>query len=499
MSWNSIQGFFRNNQTGFLFVLICMHGGTWVAFHDIGAGFLPPAPFALSISYRAFGCQLYALGGCVGFLLMPILSRFWKKAFLRPVMVALQMSACVACCVCVYEGWFEGIVYAQFVVSLASAWVVIDLMGMLLFRVRKRIVPAVSGIVVVPLVFGHAIPWFFLSLRYASFVVLLYTVLVALSACGYIVAWRMNEEFAMHDSRFSSALRPPRFSDFVQSGGKPLFFHILSYGAIFGIAHVFPTGSGYDPILRSVPYLVGALCAGCVPFVVFGRSKGELSVRRIWSVVSRAVFPLTMVSFFLMPLIITWAYPLPAISSQASSAFYAILLLLGCWLVAEETRIHPIYMLVFCSVALYIGKELGMLGALVFSRVVTFTSLSFSVLSAVMFLLLTAATLEFGVDKHIKTLWGLCEKTTPKAHHDAVLERRCNALADEYGLTNRERQILILLAQGQRPVGISNELVISTSTARTHIQRVYRKLSVHSESELLAFVRRDDRLPRQTK
>lgn len=53
-------------------------------------------------------------------------------------------------------------------------------------------------------------------------------------------------------------------------------------------------------------------------------------------------------------------------------------------------------------------------------------------------------------------------------------------------LTNREREVLVLLAGGLRPKQIARELVISPKTVASHIQRVLAKLGVHSRDEAIA-------------
>jgi len=52
-------------------------------------------------------------------------------------------------------------------------------------------------------------------------------------------------------------------------------------------------------------------------------------------------------------------------------------------------------------------------------------------------------------------------------------------------LTERERQILRLLAAGLTSTQAANELVISTSTARTYIKNLYQKLDAHSRGEAI--------------
>jgi DNA-binding NarL/FixJ family response regulator len=62
-------------------------------------------------------------------------------------------------------------------------------------------------------------------------------------------------------------------------------------------------------------------------------------------------------------------------------------------------------------------------------------------------------------------------------------------------LTRREREVLALLAEGADNDGIARVLVISPQTARTHIQNILGKLSVHSRLEAAAFVAQNGILP----
>ena len=64
-------------------------------------------------------------------------------------------------------------------------------------------------------------------------------------------------------------------------------------------------------------------------------------------------------------------------------------------------------------------------------------------------------------------------------------------LARECGLTTREREVLVLLAQGRSNPYIRDALGISLDTAGTHVKHVYAKLGVHSRQELIDLVRGD--------
>jgi len=72
-----------------------------------------------------------------------------------------------------------------------------------------------------------------------------------------------------------------------------------------------------------------------------------------------------------------------------------------------------------------------------------------------------------------------------------VLRRRAKdeALRRISQLTRREREVLILLAEGAHNDAIARAFLISPQTARTHIQNVLGKLGVHSRLEAAAFAR----------
>ncbi len=72
---------------------------------------------------------------------------------------------------------------------------------------------------------------------------------------------------------------------------------------------------------------------------------------------------------------------------------------------------------------------------------------------------------------------------------EAGIESRCDALARKYSLTAREREVLGYLARGHNGVYISDELLISPNTVRTHIHNIYRKLDVTSREDIIRAVR----------
>lgn len=65
---------------------------------------------------------------------------------------------------------------------------------------------------------------------------------------------------------------------------------------------------------------------------------------------------------------------------------------------------------------------------------------------------------------------------------------RCNDVASQYGLTERETEIMVLFAKGRSAARIQEELFLSRGTVSTHLRHVYQKLDVHSKQELIDLI-----------
>ena len=68
---------------------------------------------------------------------------------------------------------------------------------------------------------------------------------------------------------------------------------------------------------------------------------------------------------------------------------------------------------------------------------------------------------------------------------DTSLEEKCAAIAAMGKLTNRESEVIVLLARGRSVPYISDELSIAQGTTKHHVSNIYRKLGVADRQGLL--------------
>lgn len=64
-------------------------------------------------------------------------------------------------------------------------------------------------------------------------------------------------------------------------------------------------------------------------------------------------------------------------------------------------------------------------------------------------------------------------------------------VATERGITQRESEVMLLLAQGKSRRDVCEELSVSPDTVKTHARSIYRKLAVHSQQELIDLLTRE--------
>ena len=65
-----------------------------------------------------------------------------------------------------------------------------------------------------------------------------------------------------------------------------------------------------------------------------------------------------------------------------------------------------------------------------------------------------------------------------------------HGLADFFGLTARERDILMELGRGRNAAYIAERLTISPQTAKTHQKNIYAKMGLHSQQDLIMLIDR---------
>ncbi len=108
-----------------------------------------------------------------------------------------------------------------------------------------------------------------------------------------------------------------------------------------------------------------------------------------------------------------------------------------------------------------------------------------TLVAAVMAVAVLALFLRFVTEADVLGSWGMRE-TAPTGETglaDSRLQMRVFSLSCRYGFTKREEEVCALLAQGHNVAAIEEILVVSNSTAKSHVAHIYKKMGVHSIQE----------------
>ncbi len=231
----------------------------------------------------------------------------------------------------------------------------------------------------------------------------------------------------------------------------------------------------------------GTLAVAAVVFVGVIARGGKFD----FGVIYRIALPLMVAAFLIIPNVGVFGQAVSDFCTSASYTAFSILIMLimanlcyrygmsAVWLFGIERGVRALFSLFGRETERFLGSpSFGLAG-------------SDAMISALVIILVVAATMILFSEKELSSRWGVSFMGDQDAAGDRVvvkkqeLANRCQTLARSCGLSPREEEVLLLLAQHKTVGSIERELFIANGTAKTHIRHIYRKLDIHSRDELI--------------
>ena len=292
----------------------------------------------------------------------------------------------------------------------------------------------------------------------------------------------------------------------------PIPLAVSFYRAVGGLPRKTMLEHGLEAELH-LPYkfLVTALLHGLALGVLLGSaiqqggSQGAVLINALSFVVAALLLFLTavfvkmdfnhliyQVGFSIMAtgaLLIAILQPLPAVgeSFQLVGFCYVHLIMWGlCSYLTKNFDLPATWVVAWPTCCLMLGQLVG--GASTSVLVQQPDSAYWIQITAtiVSFVMLMAALLMLS-NRNLTTGWGIARPASAISP-DGAIESVSQLLTVENNLTPRESEILALLARGRNRKFISEDLVVSEETIKSHVYSIYRKLGIHSQQELLDMV-----------
>lgn len=238
--------------------------------------------------------------------------------------------------------------------------------------------------------------------------------------------------------------------------------------------------------IGAVHRIVATVLFGCLLLGMFFVAKGRPDIR----VLARFTLPLVVVSLALIPLCGTSAGELVSFLVKLSYVAFALFVLLVLAEVVWRRGIEsaPVFACARAASesAMFAGivlrrwmRDVGMLDSQTMLWIITLVGL----------VVVVGCVMLWHSERSVNDDWGSADRDGSGARVLSERERLCEhcaAIANEHGLTPREQEVYLMLAEGKPISEIEQSLFLSRNTLKTHLRHLYAKLGVHSREEAAA-------------
>ena len=170
----------------------------------------------------------------------------------------------------------------------------------------------------------------------------------------------------------------------------------------------------------------------------------------------------------------------PRVFSSVGTSLLVMLLWLLLTDVAHHSDLHP-YVVFGIGWSLYVGSNFLGPAAMSLLGLTAMTPLLGLALVYALGMTMVFCLETSGTDAQ-RIFADMRKKVAPEEF--ATIDERCTLLGHEYGLTDREIEVMQFLAKGRSKGYIAEELVVSENTVRGHARHLYAKLDIHTKAEL---------------
>lgn len=233
--------------------------------------------------------------------------------------------------------------------------------------------------------------------------------------------------------------------------------------------------------LHNLAQLVPALAV--IAFVLVDTKRFSLRV------LYNLALPMMVCGLLLAALVPGMPSAFVAASFDISYASMGIMLTLVACSISYSTGYSVLWIFGLLVFTQFFAKTLGVFLSDACSSELSAVGLGglFPIIAIVLVLLASVVMLS---EKSIFSRWGTASSAAGDPEEGMLdsMKLRIEDLSTSYGLTQREIEVLHLLAQGKTNAQIGQDMFIAEGTVKAHVQHIYQKLDVHSRKELLALL-----------
>lgn len=259
-------------------------------------------------------------------------------------------------------------------------------------------------------------------------------------------------------------------------------------------------------------YVVVMLALIGLPFVLIAAAAGVLGagVAVLWAMrrtkskwdmgtMQRATVPIVAASILFIPFCDDTGRTICGAIAVGTFAYATLMEWTDLVVSNAEFQLYPVKRYAKGRFAQWTGFTAGALVAFVVFHAYPLTTTQLMLLSCVIAVAIIAAFSLYGADDS-ETKEALLDVMTGSVDNPPIIDPpknaapfrdRCEAVARQYDLSQREAEVFVCLAKGRNAEYIQQKLFISSNTVKTHIGHVYKKMGINSQQRLIDLVDRE--------
>lgn len=207
------------------------------------------------------------------------------------------------------------------------------------------------------------------------------------------------------------------------------------------------------------------------------------------SLLFRISFPLMIGGFLFISIIPGMPHAASSFMLDIGFSAMRMLLFLMVCTISYSTGASPIWLFGVLGASQFLARSIGVsLGS---GLGTTPGSLEYSIVEAAAVLLVIVASFMLATEKGLFSFWkpgAAAEPGETGSEVSDLARSRIDFLAITYQLTEREAEIVALIARGKSNAEIAQEAFISEGTVKVHLHHIYRKMGIHTRKELRALI-----------
>jgi DNA-binding CsgD family transcriptional regulator len=391
-----------------------------------------------------------------------------------PVIIVLSLLSLVATLSFSFIAAFEqmnleALIWAVYGFLNASIW-----LEAAIFLVRRTTFEAMTVLVISSLlgalcvIISTVLP-LFASQTFAA-------LLIPLSLAGFYLSQRLQSPQArVYFKAFSEKLPKRRvFADTL--GTYPAFFWVvLVLGLIYGFCMV-NSFAWLNQTSAAFATAAALLMPGFITLVTYFIIKRTVNLRTLSSVILLLTIIALLPTLF-MPTNVMWVF---ALLSFIAFNLFDLSAIATQVEIGKTSETFGVAIIVFGRLVLFVGITLGLFLRFIINNASIDQLLQHSI-TATLIIIAIASFLSFASSNS-----GL--ETKASLPGNTPFKQAVSQVANKYGLTPREQDILSLIAKGYNARRIETEALISQNTAKSHLYHIYTKLDVHSQQEIIEMI-----------